>query len=199
MPDFPLNDIGDWIPHEVLTAAKQRGAEVAVSWREISELCGFPSIAHVNRALRLTGSQRIVGELACPADTAKMLNISNDLNIFVPDEGKFSPLIELTLVRFLRQLGHDEVVVASHFGVAPRRVASETFSLPDCDAGPEIHAPDRSIFLAMYVDYHYFLVCQTERSKSAANPMDFFEGFFAVEETNDLWGVGDLDNGLNDH
>lgn len=196
IPDFPLNSQGEWIPDVVNTVAKQRGADAGVSWQVISELCGFPSIAHVNRALRLTGSGRILDKLACSSDTEKMLKICKEQNFFVPDEGCFSPLVQLTLARFLKQLGHDEVIVADHFGTSPRPMKSEEFLLPDGFAPPEIHTPDRSVYLSVYTDYHYFLVCQTQSSISAANPMDYFEGFFADENTNDLWCVGDLGDGL---
>lgn len=51
---------------------------------------------------------------------------------------------------------------------------------------------DGSVYICLYTDYHYFLVCQSDHNISVANPMDYFEGFFADENTNDLWGVGDL-------
>lgn len=198
IPDFPLNSHWEGIPDEVNTVAKQRGAATGVSWREISELCGFSSIAHVNRALRLTGSKRIVDDLACTSDTEKMLSVCKDRHFFVPDEGCYSPLVQIALARFLKKLGHDEVIVANHFGTSPRQMKSKDFLLPDCFALPEIHTQDRSAYLSIYTDYHYFLVCQSERSISVANPMDYFEGFFADENTNDLWGVGDLGETPND-
>ncbi len=187
------------MPDEVNTLAKQRGPETGVSWREISQLCGFPSIAHVNRALRLTGSKRIVNDLACSSDTKKMLSICKDRHLFVPDEGCYSPLVQIALARFVKRLGHDEVIVADHFGTSPRQMRSEDFLLPDGFVPPEIYALDQSAYLSIYTDYHYFLVCQSKRSISVANPMDYFEGFFADENTNDLWGVGDLGDSLNDH
>ena len=197
IPDFPLNSHGDWIPDEVETIAKQRGAETGVSWREISEMCGFSSIARVNRALRLTGSKRIVNELACSSDTEKMLSVCKDEHLFVPDEGCYSPLAQIAIARFLKQLGHEEVIVADHFGTSPRQMNSKNFLLPDGFVPPEIHTQDRSVYLSIYTDCHYFLVCQSEDSVLTANPMDYFEGFFADEKTNDLWGVGDFSGGLN--
>ncbi len=192
IPDISLPSQGEWLPDEVSTVVKQRGEGVGVSWKKISELCGFPSIAHVNRALRLTGSKRICDKLACPSDTKKMLKICEDNNIFIPDEGRFSPVVELSIASFLKKLGHNEVIVADSFGTSPRQMISEALLSPEVFSPPEIHTQDRSIYLSLYIDYHYFLICQTEASKSAGNPMDYFEGFFADENTNDLWGVGDL-------
>ena len=197
IPDFPLNSQGEWMPDEVNTIAKQRGVETGVTCREISELCGFSSIAHVNRALRLTGSKRIVNDLACSSDTEKMLGVCKDQHLFVPDEGYYSPLVQIALARFLKQLGHDEVIVADQFGTSPRQMRSEEFLLPEDFVPPEIYTLDKSAYLSIYTDYHYFLVCQSERSISVANPMDYFEGFFADENTNDLWGVGSLGDNLN--
>ena len=126
-----------------------------------------------------------------------MLSVCNDQHLFAPDEGYYSPLVEIALARFLKQLGQDEVIVADHFGTSPRPMKSEDFLLPDGLAPPEIYTQDKSAYLSIYTDYHYFLVCQTERSISAANPMDYFEGFFADENTNDFWGIGDLGDRLN--
>ncbi|MEL7465106.1 MAG: hypothetical protein AAFN79_13630, partial [Pseudomonadota bacterium] len=192
LPNFPLNTQGNWIPEGVNAVAKQRGANASISWQEISELCGFPSIAHVNRALRLTGSQRVLTELASPADTEKMLEVCKGQNFFVPDEGRFSPLAQLSLARFLKELGHDRIIVANDFGTSPRMMKSKELLLPDRFEPAEIQAMDGSVYICIYTDYHYFLVCQSDQSFSVANPMSHFEGFFADENTNDLWGVGDL-------
>ncbi len=192
MPDFPLPPRGEWIPDAVSQAAKQRGMDVGVSWHKISELCGFSSIAYVNRALRLTGSKRISEEFACPSDTKKMLQLCDDNNIFVPDEGRYSSLAELSIAHFLMQLGHDEVIVADHFQTDSRQIKVETLLSPESFAPPQIQTLDRSVYLSIYIDYYYFLVCQTELSRSTVNPQDYFEGFFAEENTNDFWGIGDL-------
>jgi len=192
IPQLPLNLQGEWIPDEVVTVAKQRGADAGISWQKVSEICGFPSVSYVNRALRLTDSKRIADEFACPADTATMLKSCREQNIFIPDEGCLSPLSELSLASFLKELGHDEVVVADHFGSSPSPMSSERFSLPEVVVPPEIHAHDKSIYVSIYIDYHYFLICQTDASRSKANPTNYFEGFFADENTNDSWGVGDL-------
>lgn len=192
IPRFPIGSPGERIPNVVTNAAKQRGAEIGVTWEKISELCGFPSIAHVNRALRLTGSKRMLDSLASPADTDKLLELCLERDFFIPDEGCLSPLCELSMARFLKKLGQNEVVAADHFGSSPRLLDSEIFARPEVVGAPEIHARDKSIYVSMYIDYHYFLICQTDASRSQANPADFFEGFFADRETNDLWGVGDL-------
>ncbi|MBM1817835.1 hypothetical protein [Pseudosulfitobacter pseudonitzschiae] len=192
IPDFPLNPQGEWIPDEVNSVAKQRGADAGISWQKISMLCGFPSIAYVNRALGLTGSKRLSDKFSCPADTATMLKLCREQNIFIPDEGFLSPLSELSLASFLKELEHDEVIVADHFGTSPRPMKSEKFLKPEVFPTPEIYAQDKSIYVSIYTDYHYFLVCQTDASRSKANPANYFDGFFANENTNDLWGVSDL-------
>ena len=172
--------------------AKQRDLDVGVSWQEISKLCGFPSVAHVNRALRLTGSKRINDDLACPTDTAKLLKLCGEQHIFIPDEGRLSPVSELSLIRFLKALGHGEVVGADHFGSSPKPINPESLSLPEAYATPEMYARDKSIYMSIYIDYHYFLICQTDASRAKANPSELFEGFFSDESTNDHWGIGDL-------
>lgn len=192
IPVFSVNASGDWIPDNVLKLAKQRGLKTAVSWQEIADLCGFPSIEHVNRALRLTGSKRISEEFLCVSDTEKMIKICRENNIFIPDEGRLSPLVELSLAGFLKALGQVTVVTAGHFGTSPQQMKSEAFLQPMSVSTPEIHTQDKSAYLSIYIDYHYLLVCQTKHSRSLANPSEYFEGFFADEKTSDLWGIGDL-------
>lgn len=188
-------------PDELLKAnadvdkmAKSQGAATAVSWQEVAELCGFDTIAHVNRALRLTGSQRIQADLSCPTDTKKLQKACDTQNIIMPYEGDYSPMTELTLERFFSRLGQDNVVVADHFGVSPRPMKTVDFRASDQFSPAEIHTNDGSLYVTMYIDYHYFLICQTAGSRSKANPADFFEGFFANDTTCDLWGIGDLAN-----
>ena len=192
VPEFPLNPQGEWVPTEVETFAKKRGHEIGVAWKEIADLCGIPSMSYVNGVLSLTGSKRIDKKFASPSDTAKMQRLCCKHNLFIPDEGCLSPLSELSMASFLKALEHDEVIVADHFGTSPRTMKSDEFLQPETFSTPEIHSDDRSIFVVIYTDYHYFLICQTEGSVLKANPADFFEGFFANDETNDFWGIGDL-------
>jgi len=192
VPEFPLNSPGEWVSNEVLNLAKKRGEGCGASWQEMAKLCGFPSTAHINRALRMTGSKRIEQKLACVSDTEKLMTICREQKIFAPDEGYFSPLTELSIGHFLQKLGYEEVVVSDHFGTSPKLMKTELFLRPEVLATPEIYANDKSVYLSIYTDYHYFLVCQTESSRSVANPSDYFEGFFADDGTNDLWGVGDF-------
>ena len=192
LPDLPLNASGDWIPDEVSEIAKARGTGVGVSWQDIARFCDFPSISHVNRALRLTGSRGIKIELANADDTHKMLKICEKRNIFIPDEGCFSPVTELTIAHFLGKLGYEDVIGAGHFGSPIKRIEIKTLLHPDVSAPPGLYAQDQSVYLSTYIDYHYFLVCQTAASRALANPADYFDGFFATSETNDFWGIGDF-------
>ena len=193
VPGYTLNLPGDWVPNEVLNFAKRHGEQCGVSWQEMAKLCSFRSIAHVNRALRLTGSKRVLTHLASPSDTALMLQKCNDQNIFMPDEGRISPLVELSIGHFLKKLGHDQVVVADHFGNSPRKLGLAEFLNSELIEGvAEIYTEDRSIYISIYTDYHYILVCQTNASHSVANPEHYFEGFSADLNTSNLWGIGDM-------
>lgn len=178
----------NFVSDHVTASAKQIGHAAGVSWQLISELCGSSSIAQVNRALRLTGSKRIVAEFSCPKDTKKLLGICNENNLALPDEGYISPLQELSLACFLKTLGLDEVVAAGHFGGSLKVVKSSSFSQSYNSANPEIYAADHSLYVTNYFDYHYLFICQMPASRAKANPAEYFEGFFADEGTNDFLG-----------
>lgn len=196
MPGFEPAKNGDWMSDAVAVAAKRCGPDCGVSWAEIAEICGFPSIRHVNRALGLTGSKRISDELASPEDTAKMWRICAERSIYLPDEGEPSPLMELALGQFMQALGHKEVLAAGHFGHGPRlRPVADLLNWDKEQEFVEFCATDRSLYCTIYTDYHYYLICQTEAGLERARPEDFFEGFYAEEETNDFWGVGRFGEG----
>lgn len=196
MPGFEPAKNGDGMPDAVEAAAKRCGPDCGVSWAEIAELCGFASIRHVNRALRLTGSKRISEEFASPEDTEKMRRICAERSIYMPAEGRPSPLMELALGQFMQALGHKEVLAAGHFGHGPQLwPVTDLLDRDNWGRFVELCATDRSVYCGIYIDYHYYLICQTEAGLARARPEDFFEGFYADEETNDFWGVGRLDDG----
>ncbi|WP_366663074.1 hypothetical protein [Leisingera sp. JC11] len=170
-----------------------QGPSCGVSWQEIADLCGFPSIRHVNRTIRLTGSRRLSPEFACPGDTERMLEVCTSRSIYPPDEGRASPLLELAMGTFLRELGHDYVTAAGHFGVSRSSLLARDLldRQQECD-WVELWPEDKSLYCTIYIDYHYYLICQTSGSWQQARPEDYFEGFYAGAETCDFWGVGDF-------
>jgi len=183
---------GPYISERANITAKKRGHESGVSWDHVAKLCGFSSIAHVNRALRMTGSARILEKFANPKDTALLLKCCAEQNLFLPDEGVLSPLAELSLERLFTALGHDHIMMCDYFERSTIRYSTSRLAHPSFSAGQQIHADDNSIAVCVYPDYHYFLVSQTDASRAKANPADYLEGFFADETTNDFWGIGTL-------
>ncbi|MGR3620655.1 hypothetical protein [Pseudophaeobacter sp.] len=184
---------GDSIPDSVVHAAKLAGPSCGVSWQEIAELCGFPSIGHVNRALRLTGSKRISAKYANQDETDRMLNVCASQGIYPPGEGYASPLLELAMGAFARDLCQENLINAGPFGSFPKTLQNS--DLPekhqDCD-WVELWTPDHSLYCSIDIDYHYYLICQTDESLKRAKPHAYFEGFYADTETSDLWGIGGL-------
>lgn len=187
----------EWIPEEVEIAVRQAGLACGVSWREVAMICGFPSVRHVNRALRSTGSARITAEFANPDETRTLLRFSREREIILPDEGYFSPVLEMQTGLFLAALGHEKVLEFPHFlPTQPSEI--DVSDLVDQErvlprSLSNIYAMDGSVFMTMYTDYHHVLVCQTGKSKSSVDPSAYFEGFQAGPATSDMWGVGNLD------
>lgn len=187
---YSHQDDRTYLTDEVWTAAKLQGASSGVSWADIGKLSGLPSSRRVNRALRLTGSSRIKPELASEEDTLQLLECCRRHNVSLPDEGRFSPSLVTALECFLRSLGHDKVLGASHFGFDPHEI--EVHSLLDAavNCPPEIYALDGTLYVAMWTDHHYGLVCQSDASRQRSSPAHFFEGFEADTSTTDFWGIG---------
>lgn len=202
-PHFPhvfvaLNsfaDVSGYAPcrvlkEEFLLATDAVGAGHAVSWRRVADLCGFRSIARVNRALRGTGF-RIRPELKCEADTRHLIDVCMAHQVAPPWEGHITPNTTRQIADFFSRLGHNEVIADdSIFGGKLSQLPVTELHKPSCWCAPRVYVPDRSLIVMMYEDFHYALVCQTEESRQKASPADFFEGFEADETTDDYWGIG---------
>jgi hypothetical protein len=175
---------------EVRTAAELQGASSGVSWAEIGKLSGLPSPRRVNRALRLTGSRRIKPELASEKDTQQLLECCRRHNVSLPDEGRFSPSLVIAIERFLRSLGRDKVLGAGGFGIDPEELEVHSL-LVNCP--PEIYGLDGTLYISMWTDHHYGLVCQSDAGRQRSSPSHFFEGFEADGTTTDFWGIGSIE------
>lgn len=182
-----------YLTDEVRTAAKLQGASSRVSWADVSKLSGLPSPRHVNRALRLTGSRRIKPELASEKDTHKLLECCQRHNISLPDEGRFSPSLVIAIERFLRSLGQDKMLRARHFGFDPSEIETQSLLDVAVNCPPEIYALDGTLYISIWTDHQYGLVCQSYASRQRSSPVDFFEGFEADSSTTDCWGIGRLE------
>ncbi len=140
------------LPGDLWAAARRQGftSAAGVSWAEVGLLSGLELPKRVNRALRLTGSKRIVSSLASSEDTQKLLQCCKINNICVPSEGEYSPALVLAIERFLSSLGHEKVVGARHFGIDPAEVEVRTLLEVVGASRPELHALDE-LYLHNYV------------------------------------------------
>ena len=163
-----------------------------VRWSEIALACRFPSLAHVNRALRMTGSKRVLPALANIEDTRTLLEYGSKNAILAPVEGSISLPFQIEIAQSLLRSGTENVSAAGHFGIDPQPMPAARFSGPDLVNSADILACVGSFYTAIYTDYHYMLVCQTDMSRKAIDPSTIFEGFFATPKTTDFWGIGDL-------
>lgn len=193
LPGHPAYKNGDPVPDSAIQDALKLGPSCGVSWQEIAEFCGFASIHQVNRALRLTGSKRISTRYASQHETDHMLGVCAARSIYPPDEGCSSSLLELAMGAFAQSAGHDSLISAGHFGSFREELQVATLLDRQSEHGcVELWAEDKSLYCAIYIDYHYFLICQSDESLKQAKPHDYFEGFYADARTNDFWGVGDF-------
>lgn len=120
-----------------------------------------------------------------------MLEVCAAQSIYPPDEGCSSPLLELAIGAFTQAARYDNLISAGHFGSSPKDVQVATLLDRQTECGcVELWAKDKSLYCAIYIDYHYFLICQSDESLKQAKPHDYFKGFYADARTNDFWGVG---------
>ncbi|MEM7424518.1 MAG: hypothetical protein AAF441_00375 [Pseudomonadota bacterium] len=187
---FPSEQYGAELPEAAENRAKRLGPRCGRSWQCVAELSGLSSVRSVNRALRLTGSGRIKAELSNPAETESLVDACRGGHLFLPLEGTWSPVFELQAAAFLSALDHKEVWSARSIGVEPSTISVGDLADTELQSNPEIYALDGSVYMTIYPDYHYVLVCQSRGSFERADPQKFFEGFHATSNTTDFWGIG---------
>lgn len=185
----PFRD-GNWTPPEVIGRAKTSGKECAVTWADVASQCGFKSLSAVNQALRLTGSKRIDPEYASIENTEVLLKHCREGHLYPPDEGYPSPPFEWSLADFCSAAGQDTLVAGNSHGASQVQLPVSKLTDPEqTNEFSEFAALDNSFYVAIYTDYHYWLICQTAGSLSKVRPDAFFEGFYASATTNDFWGI----------
>jgi len=190
MPDAPPPAQGRWLAEDLQRRAKAMGPSCAVTWNEMARRCGFGAVAEVNQALRGAGSGRLAPRYASRQRTASLLARCEAARVHPPDEGTLSPLLELSMGSFLKVLGLGKVVGGDGFASLREATSPEQLLDPDTPCGfRDFGAEDGSLFVTLYTDYHYVLICQTEASLKAARPDCVFEGFYADAATSDLWGL----------
>lgn len=170
---------------------KLRETCAAVSWQEIVNKTGLPSIAAVDIGLRtmIFGlnrkyenkdfSDRIIG--LCESD-----------GIIPPPEGEHSDLLHNEVLGIFQDLGHEWVWVGDEF-CSERKIhwiedlkAEEE---PTIRGHCNVFSPDKSMLWTVHWDSHFSLLCSNRSNLDRVNVADRLEGFFCSPRTEMYWSV----------
>jgi hypothetical protein len=173
--------------------AKRFGQQI--SWRTICQQANFTNHCELDRALRT----KIGGFRQGLADTAasdRLASYCAEHKIFMPNEGRFEPLMQAGLAALFRGAGFRKVVVGDEFGDDERLVDINLLDRNELWDGmaelpqygiKRLIAPDHSLLAWVHWDSFYTLILGTTESLHELRIDRSFEGFWCSDETDTYW------------
>jgi hypothetical protein len=163
----------------------------AVSWAEIMERTGLPSIASVDVGLR-TSIRGLKEEFSNRDYAAKIESLVDSSKILPPDEGRFSDLLHDMILSSVQSLGYEWAWVGDEFGTERKLYWID--DLKNQESGPtrstcNVFTPDKALLWTTHWDSHFSFLCSSERSLNAIQEAYHFEGFYCDRTTEIDWSV----------
>ncbi|MCU0891494.1 MAG: DUF2711 family protein [Sandarakinorhabdus sp.] len=173
--------------------AKRLGRRI--TWQTMCETVEIADHCELDRALR-TNIHGLRHDLSNTASAERLISYCTEHEIFLPNEGRFEPLIQSSLATLFRQAGLQSIIVGDEFGDDERLIP---ISLLEGDALwgdmtelpiygiKRLIAPDRSLFAWVHWDSFYTLILGTAEAFREFEISQLFEGFWCSDETNTYW------------
>jgi hypothetical protein len=163
----------------------------AVTWAEIIERTGLPSVAAVDVGLR-TSILGLKEEFSNREYAAKIEAVVEQSKILPPDEGRFSDLLHDRVLDSIQSLGYEWVWVGDEFGTERKLYWID--DLKSQESGPtvghrNVFTPDKAILWTTHWDSHFSFLCSSERNLKSIREAYHFEGFFCDSTTEVYWSV----------
>jgi len=162
-----------------------------VSWSEVQQLAGLPSLAAVDIGLR-TGIGGLKAELENKQYTASIEALSQSQGILSPTEGVFSELLHDSILASIQALGYEWLWVGNEF--CTERKLRWIDDLKDQDVGLtagrfNVFTPDKQLLWTCHWDSHFSFLCSSQEKLSFIQQTIGLEGFFCSPSTEVYWSV----------
>ncbi len=162
----------------------------AVSWAEIIERTGLPSLAAVDVGLR-THILGLKPEFSNLDYAAKIESLIESSKILPPPEGSFSDLLHDRVLSSIQSLGFEWVWIGDEFGTERKLYWID--DLKSQESGPTVghyvFTSDKALLWTTHWDSHFSFLCSSERNFNAIQDVYHFEGFFCDQATEVYWSV----------
>ncbi len=164
---------------------------IPVSWAEVAEKTGLPSIAAVDIGLR-TMIHGLKPEFANQDYSDRLQLLIGSDHIHPPPAGSFSDLLHDAVLRFIQGLGYEWAWVGDEFGTERKLYWID--DLKNQGDGPtsrcrhvNVFTPDKALLWTTHWDSHFSFICSSERNLGVIEKLS--EGFFCGASTEVYWSV----------
>lgn len=180
-------------PEGVDGAAKRYGRQIG--WRTICQLVGFTDHCELDQPLR-TSIGGLRRDLADAAKSDRLASYCSQHAIFMPNEGRFEPLMQSSLATVFRRAGNNSLTVGDEFGDDERLVDISLLERDELWDGmaelprygvKRLIAPDCSLLAWVHWDSFYTLILGTEEAFQDLKIARLFEGFWCSDATESYW------------
>lgn len=179
---------------EALSAGEYCQLFDLVPWSEVREICGLPSIASIDVALKT-----MIGALKSDRADKQLADVlASSLKqhgLFPPCEGVFPELIQEPLLSFLQTLGQTWVWVGDELGTQRKLHGIDDLKPANAKVAitrGSVFTPDKAHLWTVHWDSHFTLYCSSQLNveRLAAHPE--LEGFVCTRETQIDWSLSHL-------
>ncbi|MDM0039671.1 DUF2711 family protein [Variovorax sp. J22G21] len=163
----------------------------AVRWSEVRDLCGFPSIASIDVALRT-----MIGGLGKEHADKELADVlANSLKrhgLLPPVEGMFPALVQEPLLSFVQSLEQDWLWVGDEFCTERKLCWIDDLKLATANmtlVRGSVFTPDKAALWTVHWDSHFTLFCSSSLNVQRLARHPVLEGFVCAPETEIYWSV----------
>jgi hypothetical protein len=162
-----------------------------VSWSEVAQLAGLPSLAAVDVGLR-TGIRGLKDEFQNQGYAAAIDLLCDTAGILPPPEGVFSDLLHDRILQSIQGLGYEWLWIGDEF--CTERKLHWIDDLKSQDDGLAKHrfnvfTPDKQLLWTIHWDSHFSFLCSSQEKLAAVQNISGLEGFFCTPSTEIYWSL----------
>lgn len=163
----------------------------AVTWREVKDLAGLPSLSAVDIGLRTT----ILGlnkNFENKEFADRITGLFDTAGIIAPTEGTHSDLLHNLVLGLFQELGHEWVWVGDEFcserklhWIEDLKAEEQSTIQGHCN----VFSPDKSLLWTVHWDSHFSFICSSQKNLDHIRIADRLEGFFCNADTEVYWSL----------
>lgn len=162
----------------------------AVSWREIMELTGLESLAHIDEGLGLCNVDSVIetDDKERQKYAEILLDSCREKNIIMPTEGELSPLLENRILAAIKRMGHGWIwVVDALDSKRELHWIDDLIEEYGIHSSGSIFTLDHSILVTTPWDDYSSILLSSHEIIDKILSYDDFEGFFYSPITTGRW------------